>query len=89
MVALLLEELPSIEALESQDRIVAALSPGMEDEAREDLLDRLSELIDAMRETAKPETVVIEHNPDKAREWFAERGVRVYSSPTNPPTLTA
>jgi hypothetical protein len=79
IVDVLWTELPRIEANEMLRLVTAAQVPYMDQDDRRQLIRYLGRL--AGREEPTPEPIeVIEHNPEKAAEWFREQGVYIESA---------
>lgn len=77
---LLIRQMPTIQAAEQLRDINTAMMPHVKAEARTSFIGRLTRT--AQRYTVKPrreQIAVIEHNPAKAAEWFAQRGIVVKS----------
>lgn len=82
VLAPLLTHLPRLEAEETERLALAAMIPHMTPYDRQYTLGRLQRL--SRFEPRAPAIEIIEHNPDKAREWFrqfAQLGVEVIHSP--------
>lgn len=74
---MLYQELPALEARESYFMSVAASIPHTKKEARASFLRRLVDMFEIDLPRKHPE--VLEHDPEKAREWFESIGARVVS----------
>jgi hypothetical protein len=56
---------------------IVASTPQMEEEHRESFFDALRELMEPLQSiaVAQSQPQIIEHNPEKAREYFAAMGL--------------
>jgi len=71
----LVEHLPRFQAEEQQRAVTAALVPWMRPHSQRQFLHRL-EMLTRIPVVQTP-MEVLEHNPEKAREWFEQMGVIV------------
>lgn len=78
LLEILIQHLPAIDAENMYNHIVASSSPNMEPDVREELLDSLDETMEPLKpiQIAPSTMSIIEHNPDKAREYFEMMGIR-------------
>ena len=73
----LLDSIAVLEADELQTAISASSYPYLKDPARRKLQRRLRRLTKPTRPARGQRFEVIEHNPEKAAEWFAAMGFQV------------
>lgn len=74
----LVENLPAIEAVEQQGRANAATVPYLEQDVRRQYMRALEQAARPLRPKEEPMRFEhIEHDPDKAAEWFEQMGFKV------------
>ena len=77
LLEILIQHLPALDAENLYNQIVSSSSPNMEPDDRQVLLDSLDETMEPLKpiQIAPPTMPIIEHNPDKAREYFEMMGI--------------
>ncbi len=78
LLYILIEQLPALDAERMYNDAITASTPQMEDEHRESFFDALRELMEPLQPIAiaQPQPQIIEHNPEKARAYFAAMGLQ-------------
>jgi len=78
IVAILISELPAVEAADLRTAIQAALSPHLEEDDRRSLLRSVDALVETLYWQQPPtRPTFIEYDPAKAAAWFAAMGAQV------------